>query len=135
MNRNCLKIVSCLAVFFVFACVYAGCKKTPMKGGFVGTFGADLSGLPGPARKLTLTLNADHTAVMTTDFYGKRPQIVESGTWREETNGTLVLSLKLYDEGVIREVVTFEPSGGSLVSTKHDQNLYGTEALKLKRQY
>ncbi len=121
-------------VFFIFACAFiVACNSVP-EVKFEGSYSAVLPSEASHGRKITLELNADRTAKMETDHLSGASPVVEKGTWTLAKDGSLIVELMFEKEGTIREAITFTKKGDTLYSTAHDQNLYGAEGLKLKKQ-
>lgn len=64
------------------------------------------------------------------------PPIVESGTWGNNNDGTIVVTLDQKNGEPLAEPETiyFRLQDGVLTSTICDRNLYGSEGLVLTRQ-
>ena len=89
---------------------------------FTGVYQAVLPSAETAGRRLTLTLNADHTATISNDFMNGQPPTVDSGTWSEagdtvtvqltERNGesrpeAASVTFQLYEDRLF--VTAFEP--------------------------
>jgi uncharacterized lipoprotein NlpE involved in copper resistance len=105
--------------------------------GFEGTYTASLPAASGPGRIVTLTLNDDGTADMSTDYQNGKPPIVEVGTWQDNGDGTVTVALTGRIDGVQYgqpDVITFGLQAGELKAIAWDQNVYGSEGMTLTRQ-
>ncbi|MCL4826308.1 MAG: copper resistance protein NlpE N-terminal domain-containing protein [Caldilinea sp.] len=87
-----------------------------------------------PGRIITLTLYADNTLTMSSDYLNEEAPIVQVGAWQEDDNGALTVTLTgqedtTYDEPV---VIVFElDDEGNLVAVEYDESLFGSEGLTL----
>ena len=105
--------------------------------GFAGTYTAQLPAASSPGRQITLVLNSDNSVELSTDFQNGKPPIVEVGTWQDNGDGTVTVSLTGRDDGTTfnqPDVVTFGLSGSELKAIAWDTNVYGTEGLTLTKQ-
>ena len=89
----------------------------------------------GGERLIALHLHNDGTTRMVTDYQSDDPPVVEIGTWQDNGDGTLTVTLtgqedKAYDEPV---VITFEQDGDLLKMVEYDLALYGSEGMTLVR--
>ena len=89
-----------------------------------------------PGRVITLTLLDDASLTMSTDFQNDEPPIEEIGTWEENADGTLTVSLTGTPEGDYEQpdVITFEKDGDQIVAVEYDESLWGSEGLTLTEQ-
>lgn len=83
---------------------------------------------------IALRLNDDGSAEMTTDFHNDEPAIVEIGTWQDNGDGTLTVTLtgredETYDPPV---VTNFAQDGDALISVDAEDR-YGADGLRLRR--
>jgi len=124
------KIVGLIVIAVVFI---AACRSAPKVSSVEGVYSATLPAASSPGRKVTLTLNKDQTAKMESDYMNGKPIIVEAGSWEFAPDKSIIVNLMMQYEGTIREVIVFVKNGDMLNSTQHDQNLYGTEGLKLNK--
>lgn len=122
-----------IAYLTAIVLVLSACETAPNISSVEGTYAATLSAVSGSARRVMLTLNKDQTAKMESDNMNGSPIIVETGSWEVAPDGSVVVNLMMQYEGSIREALVFTKKGDMLNSTQHDQNLYGTEGLKLKQ--
>ena len=105
--------------------------------GFVGTYSASLPAASGPGRVVTLSLNGDGSADMSTDFQNGKPPIVEVGTWQDNGDGTVTVTLTGRADGTMYaqpDVITFGLQGTELKAIAWDQVVYGSEGLTLSKQ-
>jgi putative hemolysin len=89
----------------------------------------------GGSRLIALHLHPDGTARMATDYQTDDPPVIELGSWQDNGDGTLTVTLtgqedEPYDEPV---VITFEQDGELLRAVEYDTTLYGSEGLTLVR--
>jgi uncharacterized lipoprotein NlpE involved in copper resistance len=88
-----------------------------------------------PGRMITLTLDEDGSAEMSTDYMNDEAPIVEVGTWETNTaDSSVTVTLtgredSEYDEPVV--IVFSISETGMLEAVEYDQDLYGTEGLTL----
>ncbi|MFN8460057.1 MAG: copper resistance protein NlpE N-terminal domain-containing protein [Anaerolineae bacterium] len=104
---------------------------------FVGVYGASLPAASSPGRQMTLTLNLDNSAQLSSDYLNGEAPIVEIGTWQDNGNNTATVSLSGRLDGVVYEApvaITFRLEGSTLTATEYDQTLYGSAGLTLQRQ-
>lgn len=89
-----------------------------------------------PGRVITLTLFDDATLTMSTDFQNDEPAIEEVGTWEENADGTLTISLTGTPDGEYDQpdVLTFEKDGDQIVAVEYDEAMWGSEGLTLTEQ-
>lgn len=91
-----------------------------------------------PERALTLTLEADGTAALSSDFLNGELPVEELGDWQSSAAaGTITLTLTgtdalVYDEA---NVILFElQADGALVAVEYDETLYDSAGLTLVPQ-
>lgn len=104
---------------------------------FEGRYKARLPAASSPGRDVTLTLNADGTVELSTDYLNGEAPIVEIGTWNADADGTASVALTGRAEGLVYEapvVIVFQLMKGELVAVEYDVSLYGSEGLRLARQ-
>lgn len=104
----------------------ATATPNPVTGDYGGTISAPSAG----QHLLTLTLNADGSAVLSTTEAGKSSTL-QLGTWQANGN-TVTVSLTDKDGVPLQDTLVFELKGDELVSTSLDPTLHG-ESLVLKR--
>ena len=88
----------------------------------------------GGTRVMVLRLFDDGTLAWQTDFQNGEPAVAEVGTWTDNGDGTLTVSVtgqtdQVYD---VPNMFVFQPTDGMLVAVQYDQNLYGSEGLQLR---
>lgn len=98
------------------------------------TYGATLPAASSPGREVTLTLNPDGLAEMTTDYLNGESPVVEAGIWR--TSGGSVVRVT-FDErnGEPLETtsdIIFRVIDGNLVAVVYDRTVYGSAGLVLE---
>jgi len=91
---------------------------------FVGTYKAQLPAADASGRNLTLVLNADKSATLTTEYIGKNT-VVQKGTW-SSSGAAVTVTLTELDGRAVKVEMTFELKGDELVATQWDKNLYGS---------
>ena len=124
------KMIGLFAVVIAFS---AACRSAPLPSSVEGTYSSTLPAASTPGRSVKLTLNKDQTAKMESDHMNGQPIIVEVGSWEFAPDKSIIVNLMMEYEGAIKEVIVFTKKGDTLNSTQHDQNIYGTEGLKLKK--
>jgi uncharacterized lipoprotein NlpE involved in copper resistance len=104
----------------------------------VAVFQSDtLPAASSPGRIITLTLYADNTLTMSSDYLNGEAPIVQVGVWQEDDDGALTVTLTgqedtTYDEPI---VIVFElDDEGQLVAVEYDESLLGSEGLTLTEQ-
>jgi basic membrane protein A len=105
--------------------------------GFEGTYTASLPAASSPGRLKTLTLDADGSAELSTDYQNGKPPIVEVGTWQDNGDGTATVMLTGRADGTQYnqpDVITFGLQGTELKAIAWDQAVYGSEGLTLTKQ-
>lgn len=105
--------------------------------GFVGMYVASMPAASGPGREVTLLINSDGSAQLSTDYLNGKPPIVEVGTWQDNGDGTTTVALTGRPDGVTYDqpdVVTFGLQGNELIAIAWDRNVYGSEGLLLIKQ-
>jgi hypothetical protein len=104
------------------------------KPGFIGTFSGGISSGAGIWKTVTLTLNADRTALLTqTTPQGQAP-MAEQGTWTANPDGTITVQTSA--QGRIRRAQTslvFRLENNELVAVQFDPRVWGGGGLRLKR--
>lgn len=100
-----------------------------------GEYGAMLRAASSPGRKVTLTLNADQTLRLSTDYLNGEPVIVELGSWVDNGNGTVTATITGRDGLTYRNevVIVFAATGSGLTAVQYDLSRFGSEGLKLER--
>jgi uncharacterized lipoprotein YbaY/uncharacterized lipoprotein NlpE involved in copper resistance len=104
--------------------------------GFVGTYTAMLPAASSPGRAITLTLSADGTAQLSTDYLNGEAPIVEIGDWQDNGDGTATVTLTGRADGTVYEapnVIKFKLENATLTAVEYDQTLYGSEGLTLQK--
>jgi hypothetical protein len=103
---------------------------------YVGSYQATLPAADSPGRDMTLTLKADGTAELSTDYMNGQPPIVQTGMWQKQDDGSITLTLNQQNGQPLAEpvMITFWLSQGELVSTIYDLSLFGSQGLRLQKQ-
>jgi hypothetical protein len=103
--------------------------------GFVGTFSGDISSGTSVWKKVTLTLNADGTALMTQTFPEGQTPIAEQGTWVKDPDGTI--TVRTASPTRIRRAeaapLVFRLENNELMAVQFDPKIWGGGGLRLKR--
>jgi hypothetical protein len=104
----------------------------PLVGTYSGTAtaGARAEGI------VTLGLAADGVAQMVTELGEGQPAMVEIGTWRGYSDGSLTVILTTRigaGEQATPTTIVFVPQGGGLVASDYDPALFGSDGLILAR--
>lgn len=88
-----------------------------------------------PALLRALALNSDGTATLTSDYYNDQPLIVQDGTWTENADGTITVTLTGQDGQLTTtpDVITFDVDDDTLTAVTYDQDLYGSNGLTMKQ--
>lgn len=105
--------------------------------GFVGMYTASMPSASSPGREVTLLINSDGSAQLSTDYLNGKPPIVEVGNWHDNGDGTMTVSLTGRPDGTTYnrpDDVTFGLQGSTLTAVAWDRNVYGSEGLTLTRQ-
>ncbi|MCB0209766.1 MAG: YbaY family lipoprotein, partial [Anaerolineae bacterium] len=101
---------------------------------FAGTYTASLPAADTPGREMTLILNADGTATRTTDYLNGKPAIEESGSWQDNGDDTVTVTLTGRPTVEEPDVITYELVDDVLTAIEYDLDAYGTEGLSLQKQ-
>jgi hypothetical protein len=101
-----------------------------------GTYAAEMTAVDASARKVTLTLNADNTAMMSTDLMNDQPAMVENGTWAMGAGANMVDVTFQKQMGDVPTTVTlnFMASGDTLSLTNAEAAGFGTAGVMLVKQ-
>jgi hypothetical protein len=92
-----------------------------------GNYLTNLPAADAAGRVITLTLGADQSASLTTDYMGKGV-VVQTGKWAS-AGQDVVVTLTKQGATVINQEITFQLQGKDLVTTKWDKALYGSVGL------
>jgi len=89
-----------------------------------------------PGRVILLTLFDGATLTLSTDFRNDQPPGEEVGTWAENADGTLTISITGTPEREYEQTasITFERDGDQIVAVEYDESVWGTEGLTLTQQ-
>ena len=98
------------------------------------TYVALLPAADAAGRTITLNLKPDGSAELTTTYLGKGT-IVEKGTWKDNGDGTLTVTLTEKDgqKNSKPVVMKFQKDGASLKLVDYDKNVWGSEGLTLNQ--
>ncbi len=128
---------SVAAAIFLLA-LTAGCgtgTSMPSYYDCVGVYRTEsgASGIPG--LEVTLYLNDDYTAEMSSDYQNGDPPVVETGTWIIGSEGTI--TVRLTEVGGVTmypvDVMELALDGAILVTVEWDELLHGREGLEFHR--
>lgn len=108
-----------------------------------GTYGGEVAALDGSQQRVTLTLHPDGAAAIVFDGAPARDgseqavsEVILEGTWEENVDGTVSVTLDRLAEGVqlaVAEAFKFSRQDGSLVAVEFDTQVYGPAGLTLQR--
>jgi LysM repeat protein len=103
---------------------------------YVGVYHALLPAASSPGRDITLTLSADGTVEMSTDYLNQEPPIVQTGTWEKLGDGSIQVIFTGQDGRTYEqpETIYFRLLNEELVAVVYDINVYGSEGLRLQPQ-
>jgi uncharacterized lipoprotein NlpE involved in copper resistance len=89
-----------------------------------------------PGRVITLNLGESGGVMMSTDYLNDEPIIAETGSWTDNGDDTLTVTLSGRDDGTRYDapvVITFAlQDDGGLVAVEYDETLFGSEGLALQ---
>ena len=87
-------------------------------------------------RIVTLTLFDDGTLAFDTDYLNDEPVVAEVGTWEQDADGALTISItgQADEEYAEPNVITFEQDDDQLVAVAYDETLWGAEGFTLTAQ-
>lgn len=87
-----------------------------------------------PALLRALAFAEDGTATLTSDYYEDEDLIVESGTWVDNGDGTLTVTLTGRGEQTYFQpiVITFALEDDVLTAVEYDEDLYGSAGLTMR---
>ena len=130
-----MRIVAVWLAFLAIVGAGAGCAHTgPEPEARTLPLAYEALNLPtasGEGRHVRLDLEADGSAVLTTEYIGRGESFAEPGQWRPE-NERIVLEL-LDDEGEPSgDPFVWRAEGHDLIPDEWDQDLYGSEGLPLR---
>lgn len=85
--------------------------------------------------EMTLYMNEDHSADMSSDYMNGEPPVVESGTWIIEGDGSITVRLNETGGVTMYPVITiiFRLDDQVLESVSWDRMLYGSDGLTMGR--
>jgi heat shock protein HslJ len=98
-----------------------------------GNWQATLPAGSSPGRTITLLLNPDMTARMTTDYQNGEPSVVASGTWRPDGREMAEVTLKRDGHNAPPSTMKFKADAGSLTAVDYDPSVWGSAGLRLTR--
>ncbi|HEX7880150.1 MAG TPA: META domain-containing protein [Candidatus Eisenbacteria bacterium] len=98
-----------------------------------GSWQATLPAASSPGRTITLMLNPDMTARMTTEYQNGEPPIVAMGTWRPNGREMAEVTLKREGHNAAPTTMSFRADANSLTAVDFDKDMWGSAGLKLTR--
>ena len=100
-----------------------------------GTYAADLMAADAATHRVTLTLNADNTAVMSMDMGAGQPAMVENGTWAMGAGANLVdVSFqKAMADTTMTVMLNFAATGDTLSMTNAAAAGFGASVTMIKQ--
>ena len=98
-----------------------------------GSWQATLPAASSPGRTVTLMLNPDMTARMTTDYQNGDPSIVATGTWRPDGREMAEVTLKREGHNSAPSTMSFRADATSLTAVDYDKEVWGSSGLRLTR--
>jgi hypothetical protein len=125
MNRKLLVLL--VGLISVSALLLSGCGSPAAGSTLPGNYVTNLPAAAAAGRVITLTLVADQSASLTTDYMGKGV-VVQTGKWAS-AGQDVVVTLTKQGATVINQEITFQLQGKDLVTTKWDKALYGSVGL------
>jgi hypothetical protein len=105
----------------------SGCGAPAAGSSLPGNYLTNLPAADAAGRVITLTLGADQSAALTTDYMGKGV-VVQTGKWAG-AGQDVVVTLTQQAGKAINQEITFQLQGKDLVTTKWDKTLYGSVGL------
>jgi hypothetical protein len=125
MNRTLLVLL--VGLISVSALLLSGCGSPAAGSTLPGNYLTNLPAADAAGRVITLTLGADQSASLTTDYMGKGV-VVQTGKWAS-AGQDVVVTLTKQGATVINQEITFQLQDRDLVTTKWDKALYGSVGL------
>jgi hypothetical protein len=125
MNRKLLVLL--VGLISVSALLLSGCGSPAAGSTLPGNYLTNLPAADAAGRVITLTLGADQSASLTTDYMGKGV-VVQTGKWAS-AGQDVVVTLTKQGATVINQEITFQLQDRDLVTTKWDKALYGSVGL------
>ena len=111
-------------------------EEVPAAGSpMAGTYAADLMAADAATHRVTLTLNADNTAMMSMDMGADQPAIVENGTWVAGAGANLVdVSFqKASGDSTMTVTLNFAAMGDTLSMTNAAAAGFGPSVTMVKQ--
>jgi hypothetical protein len=125
MNRKL--VVLLVGLVSESALLLGGCGSPAAGSALPGNYLTNLPAADAAGRVITLTLVADQSASLTTDYMGKGV-VAQTGKW-SSAGQDVVVTLTKQGATVINQEITFQLQGKDLVTTKWDKALYGSVGL------
>jgi len=139
MATGMMWAAAAFAAFFSISAI--GCAAT--RGGsppatvgghaLAGTWKATLPAASSGGRTLTLALNPDMTARLTTNFQNSEPTLVDVGTWRANGQGLAEVTLRREGQNAAPTTMSFRGDATSLMAVDYDRTQWGTSGLTFMR--
>jgi NlpE N-terminal domain len=107
----------------------SGAAMTP---NVVGMYAADLPAADSTGRKVSLMLNADHTAMMTTDYMNDQPALTQMGRWTNTMDG--MVDVMFASDAGDTMTMSFHPSGNEMHMMNPAAAGYGEAGVTLMKQ-
>jgi heat shock protein HslJ/predicted small secreted protein len=98
-----------------------------------GSWQATLPAASSPGRTITLLLNPDMTARMTTDYQNAEPMVVEGGTWRPDGSSGVEVTVRREGHNAAPSTMRFRSEGSALVAVDYDKAMWGSAGLRFTR--
>lgn len=129
------------ALALVYTIAATGCASSrdaaqPSTAGghtLTGTWTVTLPAASSPGRTVTLALNPDMTARMTTDYQNAEPPLVDVGTWRANGQGMAEVTLRREGQNSAPINMTFKGDATSLTAVDYDKAAWGSAGLTFMR--
>lgn len=122
-----------VAAMFLAAC--GSSTSMPSYTDVTGVYRAQGPEAPSQGIEMTLYMNDDHSADMSSDYMNGQPPIVESGTWIIEGDGSITVRLNETGGVTMYPVITivFRLDDQVLESVSWDRTIYGSDGLSMRR--
>ncbi len=129
-----------LALLVAIPALHA-CSSAPKTGSgtaggghsLAGTWQATLPAASSPGRTMTLALNPDMTARMTTDYQNAQPSLVDVGTWQANGQGLAEVTLRREGQNSAPATMTFKGDAASLTAVDYDKSVWGSAGMTFMR--
>lgn len=98
-----------------------------------GLYRANLAGVRGEGRFITLDLTVDGQAQMNQDYRNNQPVIKQQGSWKRLDGRTIILELNDDNSRAEKQVLIFERDKQGALKMKGYNSTYGRSGLRLER--